>query len=351
MSILSLAEWNEFLSNCPDAHLLQTGVWGELKSEFGWEPVRLAVASGDRSWGAQVLFRRLPLGLTFAYIPKGPLHHGGADGSDQADAGHAFWIEVDQLCRSRRAVFLKVEPDDWVINPNEWEGELPEGFRISPQAIQPQSTIVVDLRGSEEEILARMKQKTRYNIRLAAKKGVSVRSCSDIEVFFHLMQATGERDQFGIHNFEYYQRAYNLFKPVGACELLLAEFEGEPLAALMVFFAGKRSLYLYGASGSIYRERMPTYLLQWEAMKWARSVGCTQYDLWGIPDHDQEILEAEFSHRSDGLWGIYRFKRGFGGTVHRSTGAWDRVYQSMLYNLYLRWVNRGGVNFRTPASD
>ena len=345
MSILSLAEWNGFLSNCPDAHLLQTGAWGELKSDFGWEPVRLAVGSGDMRWGAQVLFRHLPLGLTFAYIPKGPLHHGGADGSDQEFPGHAFWIEVDQLCRSRRAVFLKVEPDDWVINSNDWEGELPEGFRISPQAIQPQRTIVVDLRGSDEEILARMKQKTRYNIRLAAKKGVSVRSSSDIDIFFQLMQATGERDQFGIHNLEYYRRAYNLFNPFGACELLLAEFDSEPLAALMVFAAGKRSWYLYGASVSLYRERMPTYLLQWEAMKWARSAGCTQYDLWGIPDHDQEILEAEFSHRSDGLWGIYRFKRGFGGTVHRSAGAWDRVYQSMLYNLYLRWVNREGSEF------
>jgi lipid II:glycine glycyltransferase (peptidoglycan interpeptide bridge formation enzyme) len=187
-----------------------------------------------------------------------------------------------------------------------------------------------------------MKQKTRYNIRLAAKKGVSVQSSSDIDVFFHLMEATGERDKFGIHNLDYYRKTYDLFKPIGACELLLAEFNGEPLAALMVFAAGKRSWYLYGASASLHRDRMPTYLLQWEAMKWARSVGCAQYDLWGIPDHDQEILEAEFSNRSDGLWGIYRFKRGFGGTVRRSAGAWDRVYQSILYNLYQRWVNREG---------
>jgi peptidoglycan pentaglycine glycine transferase (the first glycine) len=342
MSILSLAEWNEFLSNCPDAHLLQTGTWGELKSDFGWEPVRLVVSSGERSWGAQVLFRRLPLGLTFAYLPKGPLHQGGADGSNQPYIGHAFWTEVDQLCRSRRAVFLKVEPDDWFINPKDWEGKLPEEFRISPHTIQPQRTIVVDLHGSDEDILARMKQKTRYNIRLAAKKGVSVRSSSDINVFFHLMQTTGERDQFGIHNLEYYRKTFDLFKPIGACELLLAEFKGEPLAALMVFAAGIRSWYLYGASASLHRERMPTYLLQWEAMKWARSVGCTQYDLWGIPDQDQENLEAEFSNRSNGLWGIYRFKRGFGGTVHRSAGAWDRVYQSILYNLYQRWVNREG---------
>jgi lipid II:glycine glycyltransferase (peptidoglycan interpeptide bridge formation enzyme) len=128
MSILSLAEWNEFLSNCPDAHLLQTGVWGELKSDFGWEPVRLVVSSGDRNWGAQVLFRRLLLGPTFAYLPKGPLLRGGADGLSQPFIGHAFWTEVDQLCRSRRAVFLKVEPDEWFINPNDLEEKLPGWF-------------------------------------------------------------------------------------------------------------------------------------------------------------------------------------------------------------------------------
>ncbi len=340
MTIISFAEWDEFLSNCPEAHLLQTVAWGELKADFGWKPVRLLVSNGDRNWGAQVLFRSLPLGLTFAYIPKGPLHEAGVDGGDQAMPENTFWSKIDQLCHSRRAVFLKVEPDNRFVNPNTWARDLPEGFKSSSHAIQPQRTIVVDLRGSEDNILARMKQKTRYNIRLAVKKGVSVRSSTDIEVFFRLMQTTGERDQFGIHTFEYYQKAFDLFKSNGACELFLAEFEGEPLAALMVFTAGKRAWYLYGASGSIHRERMPTYLLQWEAMKWARSVGCTEYDLWGVPDYDQDVLEAEFNQRSDGMWGIYRFKRGFGGTIHRSAGAWDRIYQPFIYKLYLRWVNR-----------
>jgi lipid II:glycine glycyltransferase (peptidoglycan interpeptide bridge formation enzyme) len=306
MSILSLNEWDEFISNCPEAHLLQTGAWGELKVGFGWEPVRLLVDNGDIRWGAQVLFRQLPLGLTL------------------------------------RAVFLKVEPDDYFINHDAWEKELPEGFHCSSHSIQPRRTIVVDLRGSEDDILSRMKQKTRYNIRLAARKGVSVRPSADVDVFFRLMQTTGERDQFGIHTLEYYQKAFNLFKSKGACELLLAEFEGEPLAVLMVFASGKRSWYLYGASASLHRELMPTYLLQWEAMKWARSVGCTEYDLWGVPDYDQEILEAEFNKRSDGMWGIYRFKRGFGGTVHRSIGVWDRVYKPFFYKLYLRWVNKDG---------
>lgn len=338
MPILSLVEWNDFLFKCPKTHLLQTASWGELKSDFGWESVRLAVLSEERNWGAQILFRNLPLGFTFAYLPKGPvLQDSNWDAAAQFP-GQTFWAEVDQLCRSKRAVFLKVEPD---LANNQGGRELPKGFIGSPHAIQPRRTIVVDLQGSEEEIMARMKQKTRYNIRLAAKKGVVVRSSSDIEVFYGLMQTTGERDQFGIHNLEYYLQAFNLFKPDGACELLLAEYEGEPLAALMVLVAGERSWYLYGASASLHRDRMPTYLLQWEAMKWARTQGCMQYDLWGIPDYDQEILEAEFADRSDGLWGIYRFKRGFGGEIYRSAGAWDRVYQSIPYKIYLRWADRG----------
>jgi peptidoglycan pentaglycine glycine transferase (the first glycine) len=341
MLILSLSEWNEFLSNCPNAHLLQTAAWGELKSEFGWEPVRLAVVSGGIKWGAQVLFRTLPLGLTFAYLPKGPVCQDSDCKIEARFPGQIFWNRVDQICRQKRAVFLKVEPDQQLIRNQYGDSSPPKGFQVSPHAIQPMRTIVVDLQGSEEEILARMKQKTRYNIRLASKKGIAIRSSTDIETFFDLMRATGERDQFGIHNLDYYLKAFNLFKDAGACDLLLAEYEGEPLAALMVFTTGKRSWYLYGASVTIHRERMPTYLLQWEAMKWAKSAGCRQYDLWGIPDYNEEVLEAEFTNRSDGLWGIYRFKRGFGGEICRSAGPWDRVYQSTLYKLYLRWVARG----------
>lgn len=295
----------------------------------------MRVDSGDETWGAQILFHRLPLGLSFAYIPKGPLKAPKRNSAESTKPGNQFWNEVDRMCRKQRAVFLKIEPDDHF-------GVIPESFRTSPHHIQPRRTITVDLYGEEDEILARMKQKTRYNIRLATRKGVSVRSSMDIEIFYRLMQTTGERDGFGIHNFRYYQKAYQLFNPTGNCEMLLAEFEGEPIAALMIFRAGRRSWYLYGASAAVHREKMPAYLLQWEGMKWARDQGCVEYDLWGIPDFDHEVLEAEFDQRSNGLWGVYRFKRGFGGTIQRSSGTFDRVYQPLLYLLYLRWVSRGG---------
>jgi len=104
--------------------------------------------------------------------------------------------------------------------------------------------------------------------------------------------------------------------------MLCAFFGGEALAALMVFQRGRRAWYFYGASSDEYRELMPTYLLQWEAMRWARTNGCETYDLWGVPEASEDQLEAEFPHRSDGLWGVYRFKRGFGGDLHRSHGPW-----------------------------
>jgi lipid II:glycine glycyltransferase (peptidoglycan interpeptide bridge formation enzyme) len=187
-----------------------------------------------------------------------------------------------------------------------------------------------------------MKQKTRYNIRLAVKRGVIVRPCADLGLFSQLMVETGQRDRFGVHSPDYYRQAYELFNPRGECELLLAEIEGNPLAALMVFAHGPRAWYFYGASSNVQRDHMPTYLLQWEAMRWARQRGCREYDLWGVPDAGEEELEAGFTSRSNGLWGVYRFKRGFGGTLRRSAGPWDRVYNPLLYRLYRRWLGRSG---------
>jgi peptidoglycan pentaglycine glycine transferase (the first glycine) len=338
MPELNLSEWDEFTSCHPDAHVLQTREWGLLKEAFGWRSVRLA----SEGVGAQLLFRQLPLGFNVAYIPKGPLY-------PQAELHHeatSFWREVDQLCKSKRVVFLKVEPDAWE-EPNSGKGSkqphIPPGFRLSSQTIQPPRTLLIDLTGDEEQVLARMKQKTRYNIRLALKKGIVVRASADLEAFFRLMQVTGGRDSFGVHTLAYYRKAYELFHPRGGCELLMAEFNGKPLAGVLAFANGKRAWYFYGASANEHRERMPTYLLQWEAMRWARGLGCTLYDMWGVPDEDEETLEANFATHSDGLWGVYRFKRGFGGRLMRAAGPWDRVYNSLLYGLYHWWSGMRNV--------
>ena len=302
------------------------GEWGELKNNFGWKPVRLLL---NNEVGAQILFRRLPLGLTLGYIPK------LAFSFQQVAISKDFWREVDSVCKKNHAIFLKIEPDLWEDqSPEIWHMTL----RTSPHNIQPPRTITISIKEDDEQILARMKPKCRYNIRLAEKKGITVRAWDDIPAFHEMMTVTGGRDKFGVHSKEYYQRAYELFHPKGTCELLVAEFEGKPLASLMVFANGKRAWYVYGASNDQERNRMPTYLLQWEAVRWAKARGCDEYDLWGVPDENEETLEAQFESRHDGLWGVYRFKRGFGGEVKRAAQALDRVYNPLLYWAYLKFI-------------
>jgi peptidoglycan pentaglycine glycine transferase (the first glycine) len=327
MQIVTPQQWDAFLENHPEAHVLQTRAWGLLKADFGWKPVFVQQAD----LGAMVLFRRLPLGLSIGYLPRGPVGAG---------AWVDFWPQVDALCLQERAIFLRVEPDIWEpVAEGFTHSHLP-GFIQAGQTIQPPRTILIDLRGSEDDILMGMKPKTRYNIRLAERKGVTVRQSDDIGLFHRMMLTTGERDAFGVHSRDYYQRAYDSFAPSGACVLLMAEYEHQPLAGLMAFAHGETAWYFYGASTDEERNRMPTYLLQWEAIRWAKQRGCQVYDLWGVPDYPETELEARFLDRSDGLWGVYRFKRGFGGQLRRTIGTWDRIYQPLLYKLYQLWAGR-----------
>jgi peptidoglycan pentaglycine glycine transferase (the first glycine) len=321
---ISPERWKTFLTNHPNAHLLQSCDWGELKAAFGWDVVRIQ----DGPCGAQILFRRLPFGFSLAYIPKGPLGPWLPD----------FLPAIDKVCQQKRAFALKIEPDEG-NNPELAEELQSHGFLPSKHTIQPRRTLVVDLEGEEEELLARMHQKTRYNVRLAERKGVHVSSWQDLEAFGKMMRETAQRDSFGAHMPSYYKCAYDLFHPSGACELFVAEYDGMPLAALMAFTNGSRAWYFYGASTSLERNRMPTYLLQWEAMKWARERGCREYDLWGVPDEEHQILEEEFPKRKDDLWGVYRFKRGFGGNLIRSIGTWDRPYIRPIFHLYRNLIS------------
>ena len=317
MMELNTLQWEQLLINYPNAHLLQSSKWGKLKSIYGWEPIWI----GDENGGAQILFRKIPLGLTIAYIPKGPV--GKPD--------RQFWQQVDGICKKKKAIFLKLEPDLWDAEENCFQSS--PGW-IPSEPIQPRRTLVVSLEGGEQDWLNRMMQKTRYNVRLAVKKDVQVIESDDVDAFYQLMNMTGMRDGFGVHTREYYENIYKLFIPTQQCALLAATFDQKWLAALMAFRQGDRAWYFYGASSNEERNRMPAYILQFEAMRWAARYGCTTYDLWGVPDEDQEKLEASFTERKDGLWGVYRFKRGFGGRLMRSAGSWDKVYQPGLYRLF-----------------
>ena len=324
----SLTDWNQFIDTHSEAHLLQTGSWGVLKSDFGW---KVEWVTG-KDCGAQILFRSLPGGFSFGYIPKGPIGENWTE----------LMTEIDDLCHEHRAIFLKVEPDQWddhesltLFQTENWKKSHP---------IQPRRTIFIAIDKDEDQILAAMKQKTRYNIRLAEKKGIEVRCADDLDSFQKMMMITGKRDGIGVHVKPYYQKAYDLFHQADKCDLLFAYYDGNPIAGLMLFAQGDTAWYLYGASTEIERNRMPTYLLQWEAIRWAKSKNCTKYDLWGIPDLDEDELEKAFTGKEshEGLWGVYRFKRGFGGNIKRTIGAWDRIYYPSLYRIYLQMMKMRG---------
>ena len=335
VNTLDSPSWDELLQSYPEAHLLQTSSWAAFKEAFGWSAVRVQA----EHCAAQILLRRLPLGLSIAYLPKGPL----------GTQWQELWLQVDMLCRNHHAIFLQVEPDLFEPLPEEVRTQWLAGFSLKEHTIQPRRTIVIDLQPTEEQILASMKQKTRYNIRLAQRHGVLVRPSADLEGFYRMMQTTAQRDGFALHKAEYYRRAYDIFEPQDQVVLLEAVLDQKSLAYLMAFRQHERACYFYGASDDEHRNLMPTYLLQWEAMRWAKANGAKLYDLWGIPDADEETLEEQFTQRSDGLWGVYRFKRGFGGQVRRSAPAFIRVYNPLLYRAYKMMQSRRESETHAPA--
>mgnify|MGYP001048111846 CR=1 FL=1 len=334
-------DWDRFVAERPNGHVLQTSPWGTLKAQFGWSDTRVALTRGDQIVaGAQVLFRRLPAGIgTLAYVPKGPV----VDWASKEESARLM-AALDRAARAQGTIALSVEPNQ-PDDASQRRTLRSLGFRPAPfGAVQPRRTLVIDITPKEDDILMAMKSKTRYNIRLAGRKGVTIREggADDVSTFNELLAATAERADFGVHPPAYYEAAYRLFAPRDWAQILLAEVEGQAVAGLMVFAIAPRSWYFYGASINAHREKMPTYLLQWEAIRWAKARGCETYDLWGVPDADEETLEDQFTERSDGLWGVYRFKRGFGGDLVRSVGTWDRVQAPLRYQLY-----KGALSLRS----
>ena len=339
--------WDAFVDRHACAHLLQTSDWAALKQGFGWSAFRIALANsgGDLVAGASILIRSA-LGIRVAYIPRGPL----TDWNDPALTG-ALLDEMELACRKQGAAVLKIEPG-LRDSPRNRLLLARYGFEHSIHTVQPQSTIVLDIAGEESKILKRMKNKWRYNVRLSERKGVTVRQAgaSDLAVFNDLMLTTGERDGFGVHSPEYYRAAYDLLTPNRAT-YLVAEYDGDPLAAIVVGLTGDTACYLWGASSNRERNRMPNHALQWAGIRWARAQGATRYDLWGIPDDlgkvaiglsssengaaPADALPVELnSMPREELWGVYRFKQGFGGEVVRDVGAWDRPLKSTAFRLY-----------------
>jgi len=357
--------WNELIRGLPNPHLLQTWEWAQVKAKYGWQPMPFVWESKVASQkspvaAAMVLRRMIPAGgfarkMCILYTPKGPL----LDWSDAALRTRVL-DDLQALAKRSGAIFVKTDPDVRLGMGVPGEAEASEaetgqairselerrGWLFSQDQIQFRNTVLLDLSPSEEEMLARMKQKTRYNVRLAEKKGVHVRvgTAQDLPLLYRMYAETSLRDGFVIRDEGYYRTVWEMFMKQPAvtgqqlatrhqpsAEPLIAEVDGQPVAAIFLFSFAGRAYYLHGMSRDAHREKMPNALLQWEAMRRAKATGCTSYYLWGAPDEFNE---------SDTMWGVFRFKEGLGGQVVRTLGAWDYPVSPLLYKTYTQVIPR-----------
>ncbi len=359
--------WNQLVSKLPNPHFLQTYEWGQVKAKYGWTPY-YAVWTDDGKFQIstnyqfpftdhciaaalilkkQILSRGFAARLSILYAPKGPL----LDWDNTALRTRVL-NDLQAYARKQGAIFLKIDPDivlgrgvpdsEGDVTENNGQAARSEltrrGWVYSSDQIQFQNTVLIELSASEEEMLARMKPKTRYNVRLAEKKGVTIRTgtVDDLPMLYKMYAETSVRDGFVIRDEDYYMTVWKLFMQSTvhgqpSTVPLIAEVDNQPVAAIFLFMFAGRAYYVYGMSRNLHREKMPTYLLQWEAMKYAKANGCSAYDLWGAPE-----VFAE----SDSMWGVYRFKEGLGGEVIRTLGAYDFAPNQLWYKLYAEVMPR-----------
>lgn len=329
------AAWDQaVLAN--GGHFLQSWGWGEFKSKFGWDVTRIAAGSGSAPAVAQILVRR-KAGVSVGYIPRGPVH-------ESRDDGITLWRAIGREARRQRALFVIVE-----VNENLPAG-LEQAARLTtgPSPIQPARTVKVPL-VDDESLLKQMHQKTRYNVRLAQRRGVTVRRAAHdsagVDAFYALMQDTAQRNDFGVHERRYYDEFLRTFGDKAV--LLFAEIEGKPVAGVIAICFGDEAIYMYGASSTKDRAHGAGFFIQYEAMRWAREQGCRVYDLWGIPAADPSTTHVDGGDRIAGTsgsdWrGLYEFKTRFGGQIVSYPAPLERIYVPGLAHLAKRVYPMGG---------
>ncbi|NJP06620.1 MAG: peptidoglycan bridge formation glycyltransferase FemA/FemB family protein [Chloroflexaceae bacterium] len=361
-------DWDAFVLQHPQGNLLQLSGWGELKAIAGWHTRRIAITAVGKTGmhicaGVQMLFRS-QYGVSLAYVPRGPLF------SSDATVDALLLAAMKRVARRQRAIFLRLEPpvrEDAPGSDSYHTWLLEHGFQPA-RTIQPRSTILVDLSPDVNRMFAGFSKGHRADIRRAERQGVTLRigDTSATEAFYAIMQSTSKRAAFGIHTADYYRRAMQSFlidqQPIpetdpdlsgsavtlsnGQVRLLLAEQEGQTVAAHMVFVDSYTGYYLYSGATEAGLKSGANHLLQWHALQWARARGARWYDLWGIPDalgraaaaeDPQTRTKLEGEAQEDPLIGVYRFKKGFGGRIVRYRSAYDQVY---LWPLYTIWQHR-----------
>ncbi len=266
------------------------------------------------------------MGLSLAYVPMGPPGEGSPP-----EERRAFLVALAEELRGLLPWGCFLLRYDLPEDSQGGEGSVyRRSLRKPPVDIQPPDTVVLDLREGYDSLLVKMHKKTRYNIRLAEKKGVQVKEEGPeaLSLWYRLYQATAQRDRIAIHPEAYYKRLFDLVAsaPEGELKLLMAyDAEGDPLAGILLLLYGKEATYLYGASSNNKRNLMPTYALQARGIELAIQGGCESYDLFGIPPS---------SDPGHPMAGLYRFKTGFGGTIRHRPGCWDYPYSHLFYGPY-----------------
>jgi len=308
--------------------------WGEFKRNTGWRVQRVGLEKkGQLIAGAQLLFRSLPgVPFTLAYLSKGPLLN-----YDDKVVATQLWSLIHQAAHHQQAIFLMAEPN-WLDTGPAHQHLYQQGFNPSTHTNHPHSTIIVDLSPAETVILKAIRKKTRQLIRKAERNGVEIVSGTvrDLAQFQAVLESTADIKDIPAHDLDFYHQVWNVYAPLDKVRLLLAKHNDQVVAAKMVFLFGNRSLHLWGGTTAKGRKLNASYLIQWETLKWAKQQGCLQADLWGIPDEVGQLLkQGEDIPKTNrtGLWGVYLFKRGFGGTVESYVGTYDYVYRPNLYRL------------------
>jgi len=335
MEFLKIAEdkkdiWNGFiLANSPES-FLQSFEWGGFQKAVGRKVFRYAVLERGKILAvSSAVEHKLPLGLKYWYLPRGPII-AGAEGAEQSAVLDFFLKYLKIEAKAEGAIFVRMDPAAEKSEREIWD-KL--DLKNVAGSVQPKDTLVLDLEKSEEELLSEMKPKTRYNIRLAEKKSVEVfwkgLDENNFEEFWKLIGETSARDGIVSHNKDYYRKMLETLGERGdlKCRLYFAKYEDLYIAANIVLLFGDYAVYLHGASSNSFRNLMAPYLLQWRQIRDAKSAAAATYDFWGI------TVEGE-----NPKWaGITRFKKGFGGREVSYVGVYDLPVNKFLYEMYVRF--------------
>jgi len=307
-------EWNELVGGVHPNQFLQSWQWGEFQKSLGRKVWRFMLdREGELVCAGQAIEHGLPFGLSYIYLSRGPVTTPFAK-NHREEFLKIFQEEVKKFIQAM--VFIRAESVDFNFGRDGW---------LKVNDVQPSHTLMLALDKNEEDLLADMHQKTRYNIRLADKRGVTVRQMdnNEFDKFWNLVYVTTERDKFRPHPKDYYKKMLDSLGNMA--QVWFAEYEGKILAANLMIFWGDNAIYLHGASSNEHRNVMAPYLLHWEMIKKAKAEGFEHYDFWGIAP------ENEPNHP----WaGITRFKKGFGGVEVSYPGTFDLPMKKIWYLMY-----------------